>query len=250
MKRFFAFFVLVVLVTASSARASISLQAGDTVKFLGQASGESVGKGGAFNWQVASVVPSPPSSSVGTNFQSFCIEIQQSISSGTTYTVSSTFDPTVGQSINTSGNLLNNYTGIYLFDEWNDGTMTQNSSNAGAVQIALWESEGYSFTANNHALLNTVGYSLSDYNSAESLITYWLSQSLQGGGTYSTSWTPTNVDAIELTHDGSGAQDQIVLVPINVPGNSGPVPEPASMAVWGIGVCLVGAAAMRRRKST
>jgi hypothetical protein len=249
MKRFFAFFVLAVFVTASSARASVTLQVGDGVKYLGQISGESVGYGGAFNWQVTSVVPSPASSPIGTNFQSFCVELQQSISTGNTYTVSNVFAPTVGQAINTSGNLLNNYKGIYLFDEWNDGTMTQNSANAGAVQIGLWESEGYNLTANNNALLNTAGYTVSNYNSAEGLISYWLGKSLQGGSTYSASWTPTNVNAVELTHYGDEAQDQIVLVPTSAPGGSGSIPEPTSMAVWGIVVLLAGAAAMRRRKS-
>ena len=238
-------FLLIFGLTTGS-KASITLQVGDTVTFNGQAVGASEGLGGAFNWQVASVVPSPASSPVGTPFQTFCDEAQQEIDAGKTYTITSNITPTLGQVINSSGNVLNDFKGLYLFDEWTAGMMSQTAANAAAVQIAVWESEGYNLTANNYSLLHTAGYSQSQYTSSESLITYWLGQSLPGGATYTTSWISTDVSSIELLCGNVGAQDQLIVYPNHIPGNSPPAPEPVSLIIWGVGVSLVGLAKMRR----
>ena len=244
MCRFFSLALCLAFVNCDNSRASIELQVGDTATFIGQAAGASEGYGGAFNWQIASVVPSPASSPVGTPFQTFCDEAQQGIDAGKTYTISAIVTPTLGQLINSSGNVLNNFKGIYLFDEWASGTMAHTSANAGAVQIAVWESEGYNLTANNHNLHHTLGYSQSQYTSAESLITYWLGQSLPGGATYNSSWVSTDVSSIELVCGDVGVQDQLVVIPNHPPGGSPPTPEPASMVIWGVGA-LAGLASMR-----
>jgi hypothetical protein len=230
-------------------RASVRLQVGDTVTFNGQALNQSEGYGGAFNWQITSTVPSPPSSPIATQFQSYCDEAQQEINAGTTYTITDIVTPILGQVINSSGNLLNNFKGIYLFDEWADATMAHTSANAAAVQITVWESEGYNLTANNDSLLKTLGYSQTQYTSAESLITYWLGRSLMDGETYSSSWTSSNVKSIELTSGGCGAQDQLVIVPTTITTGSSPVPEPGSIVIWGIGAGLVCMASSRRCRS-
>ena len=57
--------------------------------------------------------------------------------------------------------------GVYLFDLWTNGLITQNAANAGAVQVALWQSEGYSTLA----IENTGGFSSSLFNSATADIT-------------------------------------------------------------------------------
>jgi hypothetical protein len=122
--------------------------------------------------------------------------------------------------------------------------MAQTAANAGAVQVALWESEGYT----SSQIQGTGGYSFSQYTTAHAAISGFLSTPLNGV-TYSSSWTPSDVNAIYLTRNGVGAQDQIVLVPTSHGSNNGPVPEPLSMVVWGAFAGLAaGATALRRRK--
>ena len=137
MKRFLITF-LFVLAASLNAQASITLQVGDVVTYLGRAvdsHGNHLyeGNGGAFSWSVTA--SSPPSSAPGTLFQSFCDELQQSIHAGTNYTVSSVFTPVTGVVINSSGNILGNMQGIYLFDLWSNGLLTKSASTAGAVQV-------------------------------------------------------------------------------------------------------------------
>jgi hypothetical protein len=249
MKRSLIAFFVLFFAFALTAQASISLQVGDVVTYNGRAYDSHSnplfqGNGGAFSWTVSSVVPSPPSSPVGSTFQSFCDELQQSISTGTSYTVSSVFTPTTGGTINSSGNVLNNMKGIYLFDLWSNGLITQNAANAGAVQVAIWQSEGYT----SSAIMSTGGFSSSQYFAASAAISSLLAIT-DISGSYSSSWTPTDVGAIILKHNGTGAQDQIVLVSTSNNNNNGSVPEPASLVVWGLGASLAaGAAALRRRK--
>jgi hypothetical protein len=110
--------------------------------------------------------------------------------------------------------------------------------------VALWESEGYS----NTQITGTGGFSWNQLNDANSRIPTLLA-TVDVSGSYSSSWAPTDLNAFFLTHNGYGAQDQIVLVRTSAPGGSPPVPEPAGIAVWGIGAGLAaGAAALRRRK--
>jgi len=245
MKRSLIAFLLV-LAASMNAHAAITLQVGDVVTFIGKAYDSHnnplfEGNGGAFSWSVTA--SSPPSSPPGTPFQTFCDELQQSISSGNNYTVSKVFTPVTGGTINTSGNILNNMKGIYLFDLWSNGLITKSASTAGAVQAALWESEGYS----NSDIMGTGGFSFSQLSAANSLIPTLLAVT-DISGSYSSSWAPTDVGAIDLTHNGYGAQDQIVLVSTSNNNNS-VVPEPVSIIVWGAGAGLAaGAVAMRRRE--
>ena len=92
MKRTVLFSAVVVLVGVVYTQGAITLLQNDQVTFNGQISGESAGHGGAFDWQVAVLThplsaygSNPPS--VGDHFTTFCVELTQTISAGSTYVV-------------------------------------------------------------------------------------------------------------------------------------------------------------------
>ena len=202
-RRFLLVSLIVVFAPAIAVHAAVTLQIGDVVTFQGHAYHNHTdplfeGYGGAFSWTINSVVPSSQSSPVGTAFQTFCAELQSSISRGTNYTISAILTPTTSGVINSSGNTLSNLEGIYLFDLWNNGLIPQNATNAGAIQVALWESEGYS----SAAITGTGGISTYQLNVANMIIPTLLSIA-DISGSYSSEWTPTDVEAFELTtHNG------------------------------------------------
>jgi hypothetical protein len=280
MKRAVGLSLLLVLATTLTAQATIDLGPGDTITLEswaysnGQPAYE--GYGGAFDWQVAST--SSIISPAQTSFQSFCVEIQQDIWFGGIFTVSDIFQPQLHQAINSPGsnpqtspgNILNNFQGIYLFDLWSEGGIPSNVGTpaqvAGAVQIALWESEGYTLNdpySNGYvygsfpggAGYYATGYTDGQLTNANTLISSLSQVALPDGSAtgYNTNWAPNDVSAIILTDgtdgNGGGAQDQVVLVDDYTPaGGTSSVPEPISIVVWGVGAGLAGAAALRRRK--
>jgi len=246
MKLSFVLAIAIVFSASVAVQASVILQTGDIVTYNGHAAGLFEGNGGAFNWSISSVVASPASSPVGTTFQTFCLELQQSISTGTNYTIGQMFTPATGGTANSSGNKFNNLSGVYIFDLWSNNLITQDAADAGAVQVALWESEGYS----QAQITGTGGYTTNQYNNANTLIANILATKVDISGSYSTSWAPTDLNAFFLSHNGTGAQDQIVLVSTSTHGGSPSVPEPVGAAIWGVGTALAaGGAALRRRKN-
>ena len=246
MKRSVALAIVIGLSATLSGQAAVTLQTGDIVTYNGHAPGLFEGNGGAFNWSISSVVASPASSPVGTTFQTFCLELQQSISNGTNYTIGQMFTPATGGTANSSGNKFNNLSGVYIFDLWSNNLITQNAADAGAVQVALWESEGYT----QAQITGTGGYTSLSYSNANTLISSILATTVDISGSYSSSWAPTDLNAFFLSHNGVGAQDQIVLVSTSTHGGSPAVPEPVGAVIWGVGTALAaGGAALRRRKN-
>ncbi len=201
MKRSVVLAVIFVLSVTLTVQASVILQTGDVVTYDGHAAGLYEGNGGAFNWDIHSVVASPASSPVGTTFQTFCLELQQSISNGTNYTIGQMFTPGTGGTANSSGNTFNNLSGVYIFDLWSNGIISQDAADAGAVQVALWESEGYTQTQ----ITGTGGYTTTQYNNANTLISNILATKVDISGSYSASWAPTDLNAFFLSHNGTGA---------------------------------------------
>jgi hypothetical protein len=230
MKRSFALSIVLVLAAALTARAGlVSLVAGDTATFKDQTSGASAGDGGQFDWTIASTVNGGQGSSpVGTAFQTFCVDIGAFISQNDTYKINSIITPAMYQESDGNSPSNENTKGLYLFNEWSNGLITHNATNAGAVQVALWESMGYTDTyINNNTSLNPSSYQ----STIATLAAGWTS-----------SWTPPPTEEVLtlLNSQGDPAQDQIVSL----------VPEPTTLAIWGLGVGLAGAAAMRRRKQS
>jgi hypothetical protein len=251
-KRSLILSLVIVLVASLRVEASLTLNVGDVAKYLGHAYdiGNNPlfeGNGGAFSW-VLSSTHSPLSSPTNTAFQTFCVELTQTISTGSPgpyYKVSSVFTPTVGSFINSSSSTLGNLQGIYLFDLWSANKITQNATNAGVVQAALWESEGYSDSQIASALGISTFYL---NNTVDTSIQTFLGVALSTSTSYS-NYSPSDVVAFDLkTLGGSGAQDQIVLGTVGG-SNNGSVPEPVSLAVWGIGAGLAaGSVALRRKQ--
>jgi hypothetical protein len=238
MKRSLGLSLVFVLMIPFSVQAAISLRPNDTVTFEQQTSGLSTGYGGLFTWQVASTAPRTDGSTapaVGTSFYSFCAQIGGSgstISAGNTYTITSFITPVVGQAINAGGNTLVNTQGLFLFDQWSAGNIAQNQSDAAAIQVALWLSEGYT----SSAIESTAGYSSSQFSAAQSQ-----ESSLLSSLGYSSAWQVGTNDKVAILN---GAQDQFV----SCSTSTSSVPEPASFVIWGI-VSLAGAATVIGKKA-
>jgi hypothetical protein len=245
MKKIVLFSAMFILATVVQARGSITLLSNDQVKYLGQISGQSAGNGGAFDWKVtalghpiADYGADPPT--IGEHFSTFCTELTQTISAGTTYKVKTNpYTPVVGGSSNTSGKTWLDLSGVFLFERWSDGALAwaghTSSDIAAAVQVALWKSENYS----NSSISSNGGLTASAYTTQ---ISTWLT-----AFGYTGTWTSDNTKVVELTTLANGyAQDQIVLV--SVPEEHEAVPEPISVLVWTLlGLCAFGGYFARRR---
>lgn len=260
MKRALVLSAVFVFAVELSARAAVTFQpvllvSGDTIQFQGQTPNESQGRGGAFTWEViADDTANGVSSSPGTYFQTFCTQLTQSISATNDYTVTSvTNSPAINSALNTTGNSLQNYAGLYLFDLWNKGLLassdvTYGTANvAGAVQVQIWLSEGYTSTQ----ISTSSGIFGTTLTNDEFLANTLLSISDTGNtGTSYATFSPTDIAAVDLNNlSGQGAQDQVLLIPSSGTSSSGQptAPEPTGIIVWGIGAGVAGAAAVRRR---
>jgi hypothetical protein len=245
MKRALGLSLLLTFAIAISAQASVVLNVGDTVKFDGQVAGEYFADGGAFDWTVTSA-----GANHGADFFSFCIEIQENISAGSVYTVTNVIAAASimpGVQINSSGYQLNDTKGIFLFDQWSQsstlfGHATNGVEAAKAVQIALWESEGYD---ENYIYMHTTYGDPTAIHADETL-----ANTIAAELGWTTSWLPIDVDAMWLSTGGVNNQDQVFLIPQQTGGHQGTVPEPASVAIWGLGICFAGVVANRRRISS
>jgi hypothetical protein len=231
MKKALLLSIVVVLVGSACSQGSITLLKDDRVKFNDQISGQSAGNGGAFDWQVAQLGhpladygSDPPT--VGEHFTTFCVELTQYISEGTTYKVKADpFEPIAGGPANTSGKTWIDLSGVFLFEKWSDGQLSWSghtgSQIAAAVQTSIWKSEGYS-----NSSISTYG------NLTASLYTAQITTWLNALG-YTSDWTPDSTKVVELTTlTGGSAQDQIALVNMPDQPETPVVPEPASILVW------------------
>jgi hypothetical protein len=255
MKRCLGLSLLLVLAIALTAQASlqpvaIQLSLGDTVTFHDQTPNQSNGYGGGFDWTVASTV-STTDAAVGTGFQTFCAELGDDgnayIYFGATYKIAQFITPVVGQLINpgdTDPRYGNPHTlvdtrGIYLFDLWSEGLIAKNPSNAAAVQVALWHSIGYT----DSEIYSDGGIPVTP--DLDSLISHL-------AAAWTSSWTTApddQVGVLQVAGSGSPGQDQIFFVDVDPSDNGLPhAPEPATIVIWGVGLGLAGAAALRRRK--
>ena len=136
---------------------------------------------------------------------------------------------------------------------------------AGAIQQVVWVGEGYN-------PWGVLGYGPSptaslDYSDAAiaSLVSGWYKDYTKEMNEYDNDQSGTTSDILDYANflseqkylsiakltDGSGdpAQNQLVLgLYLPTTNDADSVPEPTTLAIWGIGAGLVGAGAMRRRK--
>lgn len=232
MKRAVALLVVLVLMTGGIANASITvnpidLRTGDVINYQSQTYSGS-GSGGPFTWKVQSTVTrtdgaTPPA--VGTVFYTFCTELTQYIG-----------DPIALQTIVAASaySAWVDMKGAWLFEQWADSNTSfvshDSASDSHVVQVAIWRSLGWTTGG---------GYTTTQWTSYLAIADAWLEGMPKN-------WVP---DATSKVMVFGANQDQIYLGIVGGSGLPG-VPEPTSLAIWGLGSIGVGAAAaIRRRKA-
>lgn len=180
-------------------------------------SGNSTMMAGKFNW----------TQSGGGSFSTFCIELPQSISSGNSYTYTTT---DLSSAPNSSAGIPSwDYPGMgaavadeiaELFGRFYN-SIGSDATKAAAFQVSIWN------------LIYDRNVLVTNNSSVSSLVSQWTS-ALNGTG------PKMALEALTSTYK----QDQVRIV--TPPPNVGVVPEPGTMALWGIGA--IGMLAIRRRR--
>ena len=265
MKRFLSMLALVTILPGV-ARASIN--PGDLITFT-RISGTYSGNGGEFH---AKVTDHTNPSTVLQEFQTFCIEDNETINLGTTYEVHSVLDRSITgptYSPDTWSNPLNPSTPplpadkiegatAWLFLQfWNtlyggpvnaafaatdyldlvSGGNTR-AQNAGLLQNAIWYFESnYTKGSTNAYTALLSGISAADLTAALAVVR--AVNPIQDGQ-LDGNVTAGDMYATRSVH----RQSQLVVIPAP-PGNP-PVPEPASLIIWGLLASVVGIVTCRR----
>ena len=233
---------LALALPASSTWASI--QVGQAVKF---SRGSHQGSGGG-------VFDATSPTNAYTAFQTFCVELSEHISFGTTYYVYG-----IGTTNNLGGKTLGSTT-AWLYTQFREGDITLNSANEeNAIQLGIWRGMGYTNTdianaMNGQASWGSAANALSTYIPLlDGILSGWFTTlaadfaAWQSHGlNYVGGVQIINISTSPTQGNGTFAQDQLIWNPVPDP-EPGTVPEPATIAVWGalLGMGLV--VAKRRR---
>ncbi len=189
-------------------------------------------------------------------FDTFCVELTQNVNFSDTFVVDGLSNVTIN-----SGKMLNNYV-AWLYTKFVDKTLpdfdftllTSNTPTANLqaniLQYAVWNGVGW--TDYNISYHGGIVYNPS-MTSDPSYTPFVDWQAAYQADIASNMWDPTGYGDVKILNLGNlgdnhaaNAQDQLVLVPMNPPGES-PAPEPASIAIWGLLASLGGVVAWRRR---
>jgi hypothetical protein len=196
------------------------------------------------------------SSDVDDYWITFCSEIGETISLGSTYLVSAVGQPSglsdFGQWIfwgyntaNEYGNVVPDRTGIDP-----PGTPPLNTIDTdpegGQIQAGLWRELGYTWAQ--------INAQISGAQAAYQTPIYGTSEGTADDGGWQEDWyddtawqnkANSPVSIATLTQSGTGRQNQWVYVG----GDLGVIPEPATLAIWSLlGLSIGGLAAVRRRR--
>jgi hypothetical protein len=222
-----------------------------------------------YNGSASTVTPGPyywkdPPSALNANTTTFCVQLDQFISQGSTYTYQKTplaSMPTIGNQ--TKADYISELFGRYYSTAWNNPSFTGNTAST-AFQLALWELvyDGPVSASNKGTLDLTKGVfkdTASADASAVSLAQMYLTGGTDLGKTYAalsgdTSQFAKNLGGYQLVgltepppsgqSAQPGFQDQLVLLPTS------PVPAPAGVWLAGLGlVALIGRGRFLRKKA-
>ena len=156
-----------------------------------------------------------------TSYQTFCLESGNVFYSNTNYFVTSVGDTAYGGGVSGSGgDMVNNET-KWLYAAYMDGNVFGDDVNAQKVQNAIWYLEG-----ELKGVAQDWTYILNNY--------YNKTNAFDNSG-----WTVVAVNLSTAMTGGADIQSQLV-------GTYAPVPEPATMLLFGTG--LIGLAGMAQKR--
>lgn len=217
-----------------------SIQIGDTVQFS-RGSNQGSG-GGVFN------ATSPTSAFAA--FQTFCVELTEHITFGTTYTVYG-----IGTTNHQGGKTLGTDT-AWLYTQFREGDIVLSGANQeNAMQLGIWRGMGYTDSQiasamNGHANWGSAANALANYipildailgNWFATLSADYAAWIANGPNYYG------GVQIINIANSSGGyAQDQLIWNPVPDP-EPGTVPEPATVVIWGTMLGLGFVVAKRRQ---
>jgi hypothetical protein len=238
-----------------------SVQAGDLINLSRQGGVDYGTSGGEFRALQDSISDADTALDDG-EFRTFCVEIGEHISLGSTYKVLST-----GLTTKQTGSTLGSFA-AWLYSAYLDNTLgitVDTHAEANTIQIGIWRSMGYLGTSsdlpNPFGGINSSPIGAAGSNWSSSLLATFdamyaaaIANFSWGGGTpdaYGNIGTYTGqVQIMNLVGTGASVshhQDQL----FRDPGINNPpppfVPEPMSFLVWSMLAMCVGTLGMRRR---
>lgn len=184
------------------------------------------------------------------SFETFCVQLGEYISFGTTYNVDTDDIGTTNDSLPSEKSLGSQAAWLYtkFLSTGVDAISVSTSDEANAMQLGIWQGMGYGAEEIESAMIGHWGSSQAGVQAYIStlqgtILTVWINSDLANYNNWMNNNLIGNVRIMNLfTTSGGRAQDQLIIVTPPDP-EPGTVPEPATIAVWSalLGMGLVAA---------